>query len=82
LNKSFEISIDRSKAATCFDFRSSFSLDYQYLKVDLTLNTHLKLRVHIHLALALLNSALIAFLLINGAAKSPAKEYNNDAGDK
>jgi hypothetical protein len=30
-------------------------------------------------ALALLNS--IAFLLINGAAKSPAKEYNNDAGD-
>jgi hypothetical protein len=66
----------------------SFSLDYQYLKVDLTLlNTHLKLRVHsytspgICLALALLNSALIAFLLINGAAKSPAKEYNNDAGD-
>jgi hypothetical protein len=29
--------------------------------------------------LALLNSALIAFLFINGA-KSP-KEYNNDAGD-
>jgi hypothetical protein len=63
----------------------SFSLDYQYLKVDLTLlNTHLKLRVHSYTSPeSVISTAEFSFNsipIINGAAKSPAKEYNN-AGD-